>query len=142
MYSRHDYSTKMSIYDYTHLFALCDYLQAPDQTAAFVRALKRTFDAGCQWPLDPWEVFKLAAQLDNIEIARLAAARLQEDNRSLTHLLFANPPSFFDGVPPKYVYALVRSSVYHGATRNSSGRIGGAWFEQSPSEIAKNFKLE
>lgn len=143
MYSRHDIRIDMSVPQFKDLFQLCDDFQAPEQDAAIARALRERFTRQTDNPLDPWDVFKLAAQRDNLEIAKLAASKLQENDRSLSHLVLANPPSFFDGVPPKYVYALVRSAVwYHDEVKLPWGGTGGTWIKRGPADIADAFKLD
>lgn len=143
MYSRHDYWIDMSVPQFRDLFELCDTFQAPEQDAVFARALKERFVRETDNPLHPWEVFKLAAQRDNLELAKLAGSKLQDDGRSLSHLVLANPPSFFDGVPPKYVYALVRSAVwYHDKVKMPWGGTGGTWIKRGPNDIADAFRLD
>lgn len=143
MYSRHDCRINMSAPQFRNLFELCDRFQAPEQDAAIARALKERFIQETTDPLDPWDVYVLAAQRDNIEIAKLAASKLQDNGRSPSHLVLVNPPSFFDGVPPKYVYALARSSVwYHDKVKIPWGGHGGTWIKRGPENIADAFKLD
>lgn len=142
-YARHDFPIDKNVADFTDLFKLCDQFRAPSQAEYITRALSSKLSKGGEAPLDPWEVFKLAAKRDKVDLARLAASKLQEDSRSLTHLIFCNTSSFFEDVPSRYMHALIRCSVWHhDQVQLPWGDIGGAWIKHGPADIAKWFSLD
>lgn len=144
-YSRHMPSlkhVKLSCLAYEELFKLCDQLEAPDIASSLsdnIRATMRSPTTG----LDPWRVFKLAAGRDDIELARLAAVKIHKTDFGLGDALFNNKPAFFDGIPSRYMAALMRcafKSVGHFGPKESVPRKG--WIQRNVDEIANASKLD
>lgn len=99
-----------TVAELSQLFELCDKFRTlPEQAKAITRALREMLAAGGEPKLDPWEAFKLAAQQEYVALARVAATKLREEQGKHHILKLAETsPSFFEGIPPKFVYALLR----------------------------------
>jgi hypothetical protein len=70
-----------------------------------------TFEKGRKPPIDALGVFKVAAQRDDGALARAAVGCLGLSGHSIMDILFKKPPSFVDGIPPRYLHALLRCSL-------------------------------
>lgn len=133
---------KLNCLGYEELFKLCDQFEAPEianSLAANLRAVMKYPTTG----LDPWRVFKVAAQRNDVELARLSAVKIHGTGSGLGEVFFNNPPSFFDGIPSRYMAALMRSAF------KSIGPIGPkesvpikAWIQRKAGEIDQAFKME
>lgn len=102
--------------------------------AIFVRLHVRSPDSNFAW-----EVFKLAARLDDFGLAVAAVKKLDRPDK----LLINGPKADFEEIQPKYVYALLRSAVTFIDTQAVDGPacVTGYRVGRAPAETAKNFTL-
>jgi hypothetical protein len=90
-----------------------------------------TFEHGRVPPLDAREVFRVAAARDDALLAKAAVRCLGSSGHSVKGILFTKPMFFVEGVPARYLHALLRSSIelhrddlYHyGYSENPRERI-------------------
>jgi hypothetical protein len=92
---------------------------------------------------DPWEAFKVAATRDDLELAKLSIKAFDRAIIPISEILTTKPPSFFNGIPPQYVFALMRSAFVQTEyeTKKGSNKKKCLGF-RSPSEIAEAFCLD
>jgi hypothetical protein len=60
---------------------------------------------------EAWDIFKLAAKQGDPDLAKLAIAHFDEAGVRPREWFAQKPPSFFDDVPSRYVFALLRCFV-------------------------------
>lgn len=63
-------------------------------------ALNQKFDA--------WEIFKTAANQGDVDLAKLAISHFDKSGVVLRDFFVKQSTSFFDDLPPRYVFALLR----------------------------------
>jgi hypothetical protein len=70
-----------------------------------------TYETGRTPPIDAWGVFKVAAKRDDAVLAKAAVRCLGLSGYSIKEILFRKSPSFVEGIPPRYFFALFRCSL-------------------------------
>jgi hypothetical protein len=98
------------------LLSLSDMFGTPRVERDILRTLRSSLKPdGGKPPIDAWDAFKIAARRDDVELAVSAIWCFELSGHTLKQLLTGNPPSFFDNIPPNYVYALMRSAFDSGS---------------------------
>jgi hypothetical protein len=92
---------------------------------------------------DPLEAFKVAAMRDDFELAVLSIKAFDRSSLTISDILTTMPPSFFEDVPPRYVYGLMRSAFVQTEykTRKAGSEKECLGFK-TPAEIATAFSIE
>jgi len=91
------------------LLALSDMFGTPRAEQFILKSLQTSLKTGNGIPpFDAWNAFKIAAKRDDVELARDAIRCFERSGHTLKTLLTGRLPSFFDNIPPRYVYALMR----------------------------------
>lgn len=67
-----------------------------------------TSEKGKKPPIDALGVFEVAAKRDHIALAKAATRYSESSGHNIEDLIVSSTPAFFDGVPPRYFYALMR----------------------------------
>jgi hypothetical protein len=93
--------------------------------------LAMVFENGRKPPIDAWGVFKVAAERDDAALAEAAVRCLGLSGHSIKEILFMKPPSFVDGIPPRYLFALMRCSMQ----LRPRGSLSMDYSQQSPHPI-------
>ena len=97
----------------TDLLKLSDMLGTPLVERNVLNSMRvaMTFETGRKPPIDAWAVFKVAAERDDIALAKAAVSRLGLCGHSIMDIVFKKPASFVDGIPSRYLHALLRCSL-------------------------------
>jgi hypothetical protein len=116
--------------DYNDHLELCDFLQAPEVYDSVINSIAAALRSSeyCGTP-DAWEIFRFAARRDDFALAKLAIGCFDRSKVDMMRKLGYGPPSHFEGVPPRYVFALLRSFMY------KNGKL------RKETAAAANFKL-
>jgi hypothetical protein len=126
------------------MWDLCLYLRATDIQYVALRALL-VRPGGCD-PLgnfDPWEAFKVAAKRDDCELAVLSIRAFDRSSLTISDILTTKPASFLEDVPPRYIYALMRSAFVHTEYKTKKAGSKKECLDfRTPAEIAAAFALE
>jgi hypothetical protein len=98
------------------LLDLCDQLQSPAIEKNVLGFIQATLDEErCGYPgqdFDPWTVFTIAAQRDNLSLAKSAIKWIYHSEVDLRNLLIRKAPAFYDDAPPRYFHALLRCTFH------------------------------
>lgn len=130
-----------NIDDFHQIFKLCDRFDAPDVTKNILNTLRlrvrgRDYPAG----LDAWELFKIAANQDDEDLATAAIHRLQTCGHTHKSLVFDNPAEFmFADMPPRYQVAFFKCAFRVQTRRFEEVQT---WEPNSLDDMAKLFRLE
>lgn len=89
------------------------------------------FVKGGRPPIDAWGVFKVAAERDDAALAQADVRCLGMSGYSIRDILSVREPSFVDGIPPRYLYALLRCSLKQDPTP-------GAWDSYDHSQQSRD----
>jgi hypothetical protein len=93
------------------LWDLCRFLRATGMQYIALRALmSKPGGMDLTGNFDPWETFKIAAIRGDTELAILSIKAFDRSSLSIVDILTTKPASFLKDVPPKNVYALMRSA--------------------------------
>lgn len=126
------------------MWDLCLHLRATDIQYVALRALLAR-PGGCDLlgNFDPWEAFKVAAMRDDLELAILSIKAFDRSNLTISDILTTKPASFFEDIPPRYVYGLMRSAFVHTEykTKKAGNKKECLGF-RTPAEIAAAFSLD
>jgi hypothetical protein len=126
------------------MWDLCLHLRATDIQYVALRALLAR-PGGCDLlgNFDPWEAFKVAAMRDDFELAILSIRAFDRSSLAISDILTTKPASFFEDVPPRYIYGLMRSAFVHTEykTKKAGSKKECLGFK-APAEIAAAFSLE
>jgi hypothetical protein len=97
----------------TDLLKLSDMFGTPQVERNVLNSMRvaMTYEKGRKPPIDAWGVFKVAAERDDVVLAKAAVRCLGLCGHSIKDILFRNPPSFVDGIPARYLHALLRCSL-------------------------------
>jgi len=97
----------------TDLLKLSDMLGTPQVERNVLNSMRiaMTFETGRKPPIDAWGVFKVAAGRDDAVLAKAAVRCLGLCGYSIKDILFRKSPSFVDGIPPRYLFALLRCAM-------------------------------
>lgn len=111
IYARKTTTVDFDIPQFKQLLALCDQFQAEPIVQSAAQAMKDKL-ARHPYPrnFSTWHVFKLAAQLDDVELARCAVANLERSGQKLDEIVLLSRPSFFEGPPPPRGHTYTHSS--------------------------------
>lgn len=144
MCTRYEFEMDICLNDYLGLFALCDKFQTSCQAEDITRSLQKRIAEGDFLHLEPWEVFNFAARRDDVQVTRLAVQLLEKGkHRSLSQFIFGASSSFFDDIPPRYVYALFRSALkLHKSVEHPSGELGSVWLSRDWENKDESFYLD
>jgi len=138
----HDLS--LTLADTKHFLDLCGHLQASTISLSVLDSLKTRMGRVEHDPgLNAWEVLKLAADHGDVALAKIAVGCFGRSNVGIRGILATKSPSFFDDIPPRYVFALLRSFAHPSlvsVTWNNS-HLPAVVFV-SESEAAKAFSLD
>lgn len=134
---------KSSATDCQHLIDLCDHLQVPTLYGAVIQSLK--FRASRKQPpkgFDAWGMFKIAADQDDVSLAKCAIGCFDRVDVSIKDIFVQDPTSLYDGIAPRYIFALLRCFAKPTSfERSEDGTpLKGILF-RSESEAAKAFSL-
>jgi len=124
---------------------LCLYLRATEIQYIALRALmSKPGGMDLMGNFDPWEAFKVAATRGDTELAVLSIKAFDRSSLTIVDILTTKPASFLEGVPPKYVYALMRSAFVGTEYKvKKAGAVKKGCLEiRTPAEIAAAFSLE
>jgi hypothetical protein len=133
------------------LVDLCDRFEAPRIYAAYSETLQMSMLSGRRLVnLDVWEIFKIAALHDDVELAKTAIAAL--DAVGLTQsILFPKDlksSAHFDGLPMRFVYPLLMSRyqeseryVSHGRGRARTTTCVTVWIKRDSKAIADSYEV-
>jgi hypothetical protein len=137
------FEIKSSVKDCQHLIDLCDHLQVPVLHAAIIQSLK--FRASRKQPpkgFDAWGMFKIAADQDDLNLAKFAVGCFDRADVSIRDIFAQDPPSLYDGIPPRYIYALLQCFAKPTSTElcQDGTPLRGILF-RSESEAARAFSL-
>jgi hypothetical protein len=97
----------------TDLLKLSDMFGTPQVERNVLNSMRiaMTFETGRKPPIDAWGVFKVAAERDDLALAKAAVGRLGLSGHSIMDIVFKKPASFVDGIPSRYLHALLRCSL-------------------------------
>jgi hypothetical protein len=106
--SSQDHDFKLSFVDIKAFVDLCDHLQCLAIKLSVLKSLKiQMANINLKQTFDAWEIFKVAANQGDVALAKLAIGHFERSG--IVRDLFAKQSAtFFDDVPPRYVYALLR----------------------------------
>jgi len=126
--SSQDHDFKLGFTEIKDFVDLCDHLQAPTVKLGVMRSLKLQMgNSNLSQTFDAWGIFKLAANQADVALAKLAIGHFDRSGIILRDLFLKRPSSYFDDIPPRYVYALLRCFIhpiintftYEGITHNA-----------------------
>lgn len=93
------------------LLAISDMLGTPGIERFLMGELRQSFDPhGDIPPLNAWDAFKIAAARNDTRLAKAAIRCFELSGHNVRRLLLGQSPAFFDDIPPRYIYALMRAS--------------------------------
>jgi hypothetical protein len=118
------------------LFSICDLFQMVGMEAVLSGGLKSRLH-GSPGPahLDPWSIFRFAANRGDIELAR-SCIRAFEAGGSQHHTIYRAHTSYFDGIPSDYCVALLLAGYEYSDHDPSDSRLIG---KRSWDDISKSF---
>ena len=94
------------------ILSLSDTFGTPRVERYILKTLQSALKPDCgKPPIDAWDAFTIAARRDNVELARSAIWCFELSGHTLKQFVAGNSPSFFDGIPPRYIYALMRCAL-------------------------------
>lgn len=126
---------------YKELLDLADLFQAPTIAAQVMQSVLLHMSETSGKPvLDAWDVFKLAAQRDDELLAKAAIRSFHLSGYDVALILGGNKPAFFEGIPPRYIYALMYSTFQQTALRKNHDRSRHV-LVRDLSQIARDFTL-
>jgi hypothetical protein len=103
------YST-ITLEDFGDLYKLCDYFEAPGLVARVNEAIKLRLMMKQTAALEPWYVFKLAANRGDVDVMAVAIEHFGISQYH--HQDFTQPdPSFYSGVPAEYTTRLMKFAL-------------------------------
>jgi hypothetical protein len=87
-------------------------------------------------------MFKIAADQDNVDLAKVAIGCFDRADVSIKDIFVQDPPSLYDGISPRYIYALLRCFAKPTSTElcQDGTPLKGILF-RSESKAAKAFSL-
>lgn len=109
--SANAHETKLDAADYKHILDLCDHLRAPSIELSIIQNIKFRVKNVIPCDIDPLAVFKLAASRDYFNLAKAAIGAFDRANVRIVTMLPTTSPAFFDGVPPRYLFAMLRCFI-------------------------------
>jgi hypothetical protein len=123
------------------ILGLCDMFQAPTIAQIVLDTLTANLmsdNPGTQ--LDAWDIFKVAAIRDDIVLAKAAIRAFDSLGHDAAKMIATEEPSFYDGIPSRYVYALSRAVVRQPGPE-SRGYRGSSIHMKSSKQISEAFAL-
>lgn len=128
---------------YKEYLALADLFQAASIGDYIMQCVLQDMKhpTGGKPQLDAWDVFKLAAERNDLELAKAAIRCFTLSGYDVASILGSNKPAFFDGVPPRYVYALTQSTFKVPASNDGYLHQTRHGLVRQPSQIADDFTL-
>jgi hypothetical protein len=126
---------------YRELLALSDMLQTPHIEAMVIEAvITHTASKSSKPHLDAWDLFKVAAVRDPIDLPKAAIRSFDACGHDAAKILGTSRPGFYDDIPSRYVYALMRATLNSPALE-LYGQRGLHNQTKSSKEIAAAFTL-
>jgi hypothetical protein len=135
-------SMDMGITPYKEYLALTGLFQAPLLEGYIMQYVLQDMNPADGEPeLDAWDVFKLAAERNNAELAKAAIRCFTLSGYDVASILGSNKPAFFDGIPPRYVFALMQSTFKVPASNDGYLHHSRQILVRQLSQIADDFTL-
>lgn len=141
--SSHEHDFKVDPTDLVGFADLCDHLQAQTIKSTVLDNLKKQMKSDPYRALGAWNIFKWAAKEADLELARLAITSFDRSDIVVRDLFVERSTTFFDDIPPRYVFALLRSFADPAMNRHGQGgRVHDAIIFRSSIDAANAFTLD
>lgn len=142
--SSQEHDFKLGFVDIEDFVDLCDHLQASAIKLSVLKSLKvHLGNVTLNLQFDAWEIFKLAANQGDIALAKLAIGHFDKSGIAVRKFFAIQSTTFFDDIPPRYVYALLRCFAHPTLVRcTHEGSSLKAIVFQSATQAAADFSLD